>query len=75
MWLVVSVLWIASVWWFSGGYNVFDQFDAKNPSALLPRLYQAVSVWAFGPPIAVLILGYAVGWIVRGFRSKKAISG
>ena len=29
------------------------------------------AAWAFGPPIAVLIFGYSVGWIVSGFRPKR----
>ena len=26
----------------------------------------------FGPPVALLLLGYAVGWVFRGFRQRKA---
>jgi hypothetical protein len=26
--------------------------------------------WAFGPPLAVLIIGAALGWAVAGFRRK-----
>jgi hypothetical protein len=97
LWVVASVLWIASVWWFNigtGGQYLFpiehDPFkppmsssqspkpaangatrsvEGLEPSPQLPRLTQAA--WAFGPPIAILIVAYTVGWMRLPFFDSR----
>jgi hypothetical protein len=80
LWLVLSILWLAavSIHAYSEGYP-----PPPPGSILVPRpgdlgevevwgravlIDEQLVAWAFGPPLAVLIIGAALAWVVAGFR-------
>ena len=60
MWLVLSAAWIMGwiiaflVYGIQGGFRIWSDF-------------LAIPILLFGPPVAALIFGFAVGWAFRGF--------
>jgi hypothetical protein len=70
IWLVLSAAWIMGwiieflVYGIQGGFRIASD-------------YLTIPVLLFGPPVALLIFGIAVGWAFRGFRSdeRKAETG
>jgi len=66
-WLVGTAIWIAAVI-----YMVVASWPVDlDTSRFTPQVRAHVllaSEWALGPPIAVLIAGLVLGWILRGFR-------
>ncbi len=71
VWVVVSLLWGIVVGWRqarcligTGGPNcVGFPYDLTSESIV-------AAMFAIVPPVAVLLLGYAVLWAVKGFRSE-----
>ena len=48
-----------------------EQLGRANLSSQPVPIYQVVTTvapWAFGPSLLLLIVGLALGWVVRGFR-------
>jgi hypothetical protein len=68
IWLVLSAAWIMGwiieflVYGIQGGFRFASD-------------YLAIPVLLFGPPVALLIFGIAVGWAFRGFARDEARSG
>jgi len=68
MWLVLSAAWIMGwiiaflVYGIQGGFRAWSDF-------------LAIPILLFGPPIAALIFGIAVGWAFRGFVVDEQGSG
>ena len=64
IWLVLSAAWIMGwiieflVYGIQGGFRFATD-------------YLTIPVLLFGPPVALLIFGIAVGWAFRGFRSDE----
>lgn len=66
IWVVILNLWIGistPLFWD----NVFhpERYPGSDVAGGLTMLAAAV----FGPPLAVLVLGLAIAWVLRGFRS------
>jgi hypothetical protein len=67
IWLVLSAAWIMGwiieflVYGIQGGFRIWSDF-------------LAVPILLFGPPVALLIFGIAVGWAFRGFLPNAAKS-
>jgi len=68
MWLVLSAAWIMAwiieflVYGIQGGFRIWSD-------------YLAIPILLFGPPVAALIFGFAVGWAFRGFVPDAQGSG
>jgi hypothetical protein len=64
IWLVLSAAWIMGwiieflVYGIQGGFRILSD-------------YLAIPVLLFGPPVALLIFGIAVGWAFRGFAPDQ----
>jgi len=90
LWVVLSVLWVAVVFWSALSANTFPSLSKPCSELLKVKddvtgefLTQAdvddcEAVWrndqleylslAFGPPLALLVMGLIVGWIANDFR-------
>jgi hypothetical protein len=61
VWILLSVAWIMgwvihlTVYGLQGGFKLTGDF-------------LAIPVLLFGPPVALLLFGFAAGWAFRGFR-------
>ena len=73
LWVLATVIWIVIASLFLLGGPFFDEM-------LHPERYpgsDAVEGWSllagtwFGPPIIILLLGAAIAWVLRGFRSEN----
>jgi hypothetical protein len=64
VWLLISAAWIFA-WTIELILNGI-QGDFKTPGDFLQ-----IPVLLLGPPIAVLILGVATGWALRGFSVDR----
>jgi hypothetical protein len=60
IWLLSAAAWIM-------GWAIYMILDAIG-GRLQTGEYLMMPVLFFGPPIAVLILGLAAGWALRGFK-------
>ncbi len=61
VWLLLSAAWIMGWILYFLVYGI--QVGFQNISGLL-----AIPVLLLGPPIVLLVLGWATGWAFRGFR-------
>ena len=90
LWVVLSVLWVAVVFWSALSDNTFPSLTKPCSELLKVKddvtgefLTQAdvddcEAVWridqleyfslAFGPPLALLVMGLTIGWIANDFR-------
>jgi len=68
LWLVLSAAWIMAwiieflVYGIQGGFGTW-------------RAFLVIPILLFGPPVAALIFGFAVGWAFRGFVPDDQASG
>ena len=68
MWLVLSAAWIMGwiieflVYGIQGGFGTW-------------RAFLVIPILLFGPPVAALIFGLAVGWAFRGFVADEQAAG
>jgi hypothetical protein len=87
IWLVVASVWVAgTVWalWSEISFPcenpeiqkkevigcTYDKYYPANSTAWLYR--QRAAEIALGPPLGLLILGYACAWIMSGFRRDNS---
>ena len=63
LWLVISVPWVPLCW----GWGTFIMVSDIPASIQIPDISLFLDV-AIVPPLIVYVLGWTVGWIVRGFR-------
>jgi hypothetical protein len=85
LWVVASVLWVLVVgvmtWQtWPAQTDFFDAFKSTPPDTDTPPWAKpdpgardeliSASYIAVAPPVAALILGMSLLWVVRGFRSK-----
>jgi hypothetical protein len=84
LWLVLSIAWIIAVGYdayttcvvsyLSDPPGTFRPSLARGPQRTLELLDRVFVIddshlaWAFGLPVAVLIIGAALWWAVAGFR-------
>ena len=80
LWAALAVCWVGSVGYLTGGKlglskNGFFDPDkylegASSPYSLLPdwKSFVGFSELVLLPPVLVLLLGFMVAWIARGFR-------
>lgn len=61
-WGVVSVLWAAG--WIGAGVIL-----SSGGGSLDAQEIETIAVLALGGPIALLAIGHAVAWVLRGFRA------
>ena len=62
LWLVISVPWVAVV-----GPVSFGILLSEDAWPLVSQIAAALALTAI-PPLVLYVFGWAVGWIVRGFR-------
>jgi hypothetical protein len=82
IWIVATTIWLMA--W--GGYvwqscisnleimcrtSLLDDWMSK-PEYFGSREYMHLAVTAFMPPIAVLVIGFAIGWAARGFQRRAS---
>jgi len=53
----------------STGDECFTQDDVKQCEAVWSKERRNRLIWALVPPIALLVAGLTIGWIVRGFKT------
>jgi hypothetical protein len=67
LWIAVSLLWIISF--------LIDRFSDNIPSIVeLQQHSQSTTqlvALVVGPPIALLVLGFVIWWIIAGFRAPR----
>jgi hypothetical protein len=83
LWVVFSIAWIIAVGFHA--YTLGEEIDlppgyvldlGPGQLATVDLLGRTVVIdqshleWAFGPPIAVLIIGAVLWWAVAGFRQN-----
>jgi hypothetical protein len=73
LWLLLSVLWVGFMVWVHEPPCLFGKYS-RNPycafsSPVNPASeYLSFAAGALGPPIAILLLGYSLLWVLKGFR-------
>ena len=66
LWVVLSIGWIAYV-----GVGAINYYYGSEVWASLERSIPTRFIeWALVPPVAVLIVGAALGWAIAGFREE-----
>ena len=66
LWLLVSAAWIM-------GSAIYVILSALAQAFKTAEDYLAIPVVFFGPPIALLLCGWATGWAIRGFTSDEKL--
>jgi len=78
LWLLVSVIWIliaGPFMWWALVTPVLNHERWIGPGGPVsgPTLMESI-MWvvlvAFGPPALVLVIGLALGWVLRGFLGR-----
>ena len=64
VWLLVCAAWLMSWIIYLIMYGLHGGFKTTGDLLVIPVLL-------FGPPIALLIFGYAAGWAFRGFKPEE----
>lgn len=87
LWVALSFLWVAGAFYpyvyFYWGEHVEDYLYGQRSNLVdLDSLAESEGNWfykslflALAPPLAVLLLGSAIGWIIRGFSSPPTARG
>jgi hypothetical protein len=73
LWLLASVLWVGGCLWLLDYSCFFGAYPWCNWWVVRPLLsstYAEVLAKTFGPPVILFLIGYALLWIGRGFRSR-----
>jgi len=68
-WIVLTIIWV-SLLLLTGKYWCPLFFWRDSPQCPA-RSYYEQSMGLFGLPVATLIVGLIVGWIVSGLRPRK----
>jgi hypothetical protein len=81
LWVALSFLWAAGafypyVYFYWGGHIEEYLYGQRSNLVDLDSLAKSEGGWfykslflALAPPLAVLLLGAVIGWIIRGFSS------
>ncbi len=67
VWVLVSVAWVL-------GWAIYMVIDAIREGPKNTRDLLVIPVVLIGPPMALLVFGFAAGWAFRGFRSEGEAS-
>ena len=69
-WIAVSLLWIIflTIYLLSDDVSELAALQQQQPTQPTIREFVAFII---GPPIALFVLGFAVRWIIAGFRQKN----
>jgi hypothetical protein len=71
LWIVLAVLWIGFML-ATGNYDCF--YGSKGPwcDYWTAETYIKKVAGVFGPPLAILILGWVGFWVASGFKADKS---
>jgi hypothetical protein len=69
-WIVLTTIWVVLLL-LTGKYWCPLFFWRDSPQCLANSYYEQ-SAGLFGLPLATLIVGLIVGWIISGFRARKS---
>jgi hypothetical protein len=61
LWLVISSAWVM-------GWTIYLLLEGLDGAPMNTGNWLSLPVLLFGPPIALLLFGTAVGWAFRGFK-------
>lgn len=65
IWLLVSAAWMM-------GWIIYLIMDGLHGGIQTTGDFLNIPVVLFGPPVALLLFGFAAGWAFRGFRPDES---
>jgi hypothetical protein len=77
LWAALAVCWISTQTWLMWA-TITDPWISFKSVRTDGSVYDeriGIAVWILLPPALLLLLGFAVAWIARGFRSSAPPKG